>query len=124
VAAAIFLARTGKGKKEIKDYIEATFNYDLSATLAEIRPGYGFDETCQGSVPQSVIAFLESSSYEDAVRKTISLGGDSDTQACIARGIAQAFYKTIGDDIIKKTRKILGARLLAIVDAFSAKYGR
>jgi ADP-ribosylglycohydrolase len=103
-AAAIFLARTGKTQKEI-------------------RPGYSFNETCQGSVPQAVTAFLESGSYEDAVRKAISLGGDTDTQGSIAGGIAQAYYKTIGDDIIKKVRKILDARLLAVVDAFSAKYG-
>jgi ADP-ribosylglycohydrolase len=123
VAAAIFLARTGKDKKEIKDYIESTFNYDLIRTLAEIRPGYSFDETCQGSVPQAVIAFMESSSYEDAVRKAISLGGDTDTQACITGGIAQAYYKTVDADIIKKVRKVLDARLLAVVDAFAAKYG-
>ena len=122
-AAAIFLARTGKGKKEIKDYIETTFDYDLSATLAEIRPGYRFDPTCQGSVPQAIIAFLESSTYEDAVRKAISLGGDTDTQACITGGIAQAYYKTIDDHIIKKVRALLDARLLDVVDSFSAKYG-
>jgi ADP-ribosylglycohydrolase len=122
-AAAIFLARTGKDKKEIKEYIENVFSYDLGATLAEIRPGYSFDVTCQGSVPQAVIAFLESSSYEDAVRKAVSLGGDTDTQACIAGGIAQAYYKTIGDDIIEKVRKVLDARLLAVLDAFAAKYG-
>jgi ADP-ribosylglycohydrolase len=121
-AAAIFLARTGQGKKEIKDYIEITFDYDLSATLAEIRPGYSFDVTCQGSVPQSIIAFLESSSYEDAVRKAISLGGDTDTQACITGGIAQAYYKTIGDHIVNKARALLDERLLKIVDSFSARY--
>ena len=121
-AAAIFLARTGQGKKEIKDYIEITFNYDLSATLAEIRPGYSFDVTCQGSVPQSIIAFLESSSYEDAVRKAISLGGDTDTQACITGGIAQAYYKTIGGHIVKKARALLDGRLLKVVDSFSARY--
>jgi len=123
VAAAIYLARTGKGKKEIKDYIETTFDYDLSATLTEIRPGYRFDPTCRGSVPQAVIAFLESSSYEDAVRKAISLGGDTDTQACITGGIAQAYYKTIDDHIVKKVRALLHLRLLNVVDAFTAKYG-
>ena len=122
-AAAIYLARTGKSKNEIKDYIESTFDYDLSATLAEIRPHYRFDPTCQGSVPQAVIAFLESSSYEDAVRKAISLGGDTDTQGCITGGIAQAYYKTIDDHIIKKARALLDGRLLKVVDAFSAKYG-
>jgi len=120
-AAAIYLARTGKSKNEIKDYIESTFSYDLSATLAEIRPHYRFDPTCLGSVPQAVIAFLESSSYEDAVRKAISLGGDTDTQGCITGGIAQAYYKTVGDDIIKKVRALLDARLLNIVDLFDAR---
>ena len=122
-AAAIFLARAGGTKKEIKDYIESTFNYDLSATLAEIRPDYRFDVTCQGSVPQAVIAFLESNSYEDAVRKAISLGGDTDTQACITGGIAQAYYKTIDDQIVKKVRALLDERLLKVVDSFSARYG-
>jgi len=122
-AAAIFLARTGKGKKEIKDYIETTFDYDLSATLAEIRPGYRFDPTCQGSVPQAVIAFLESYDYEDAVRKAISLGGDTDTQACITGGIAQAYYKTMDDHIKKKVRALLDVRLLKVVDAFISRYG-
>jgi len=123
VAAAIYLARTGKSKNEIKEYIETTFDYDLRATLTEIRPHYRFDPTCQGSVPQAIIAFLESSSYEDAVRKAISLGGDTDTQACITGGIAQAYYKTIEDHIVKKVRALLDARLLNVVDTFSAKYG-
>ena len=123
VAATIFLARMGTGKKEIKDYIENTFNYDLNATLAEIRPRYSFNETCQGSVPQAVIAFLESISYEDAVRKAISLGGDTDTQACITGGIAQAYYKIIDDRIVTKVRALLDARLLEVVDLFSSKYG-
>lgn len=123
-AAAIFLARSGKDKKEIKDYIEATFKYDLSATLAEIRPGYSFNETCQETVPQAVTAFLESSSYEDAVRKGISMGGDSDTIGCITGGIAQAFYKTIPDNIIKESKHRLAKELLIIVDQFNARYGQ
>jgi len=122
-ATAIYLARTGKSKDEIKEYIESNFNYDLGATLAEIRPHYRFDPTCQGSVPQAVIAFLESISYEDAVRKAISLGGDTDTQGCITGGIAQAYYKTIHDHIIKKARALLDGRLLKVVDLFNARYG-
>jgi len=78
-AAAIFLARTGQDKAAIKEYIEKTFGYPLSRPLDKIRPTYFFDVSCQGSVPQSIIAFLESDSYEDAVRNAISLGGDSDT---------------------------------------------
>lgn len=122
VAAVIFLARTGKNKGEIKEYIENNFGYNLGMTLAEIRPHYRFDETCQGSVPQALIAFLESNSFEDALRKAISIGGDSDTIACITGGIAQAYYKTIGDHIISKVRGILDDRLLKVVDAFTLKY--
>ena len=92
VAAAIFLARTGHSKEEIKQYIEENFHYDLNRTIEEIRPGYGFDETCQGSVPESIIAFLESESFEDAVRRAVSLDGDADTQGAIAGSIAEAFY--------------------------------
>ena len=95
VALAIYLAREGYSKDAIRDYVEENFEYDLHRTLDEIRPDYDFDETCQGSVPEAIIAFLESNDYEDAVRKAVSLGGDSDTQACIAGGIAQAFYKKI-----------------------------
>ena len=94
IAAAILLARQKETKSSIKEFIEKNFGYDLSRTLEEIRPHYQFDETCQGSVPQAIIAFLESDSYEDAVRKAISLGGDSDTLACMAGGIAQAYYRT------------------------------
>ena len=121
-AAAIFLARTRKDKKEIKAYIQSTFKYDLSPTLAEIRPGYSFDVTCQGSVPQAIIALLESANYEDAIRNAISIGGDSDTIACITGGIAQAYYKTISDDIIKTVRSSLDMRLLNILDAFTERF--
>jgi ADP-ribosylglycohydrolase len=123
VAVAIFLARTGKGKKEIAEYIEGQFGYNLQQTLNEIRPGYHFDETCQGSVPQAIIAFLESADYEDALRKAISLGGDSDTLACMAGGIAQAFYRRIPDYIVREVRQILNEDLLVIVDKFNKRYG-
>ena len=91
-AAAIFLARTGHSKEEIKQYIEENFYYDLNRTIDEIRPGYKFDETCQGSVPESIIAFLEGTSFEDAVRRAVSLDGDADTQGAIAGSIAEAYY--------------------------------
>ena len=123
VAAAIFLARQGQNKQEIKRYITDKFGYNLDQTLDEIRPHYTLDETCQGSVPQSIIAFLESTSYEDAVRKAVSLGGDADTMACITGGIAQAFYREIPDLIIREARKRLDARLRAIVDEFDRKFG-
>ena len=91
-AAAIFLARTGHSKLEIRQYVEQTFGYDLSRTCDEIRPYYHHVETCQQTVPEAIIAFLESNSFEDALRNAVSLGGDSDTLACITGGIAEAFY--------------------------------
>jgi len=123
IASAIFMGRTGKEKKEISEYIERQFGYNLRKTLDEIRPSYQFDETCQGSVPQAIIAFLESTDYEDAVRKAISLGGDSDTLACMAGGIAQAYYKQIPNYIVIRVRQLLDVDLLAIVDEFNKRYG-
>lgn len=98
-AAAIFMARNGAGKEEIKDYISKKFEYNLNRTCDQIRPSYGFEVSCQRSVPESIIAFLDSTDYESTLRLAVSLGGDSDTQACIAGGIAEAFYG-IPDDII------------------------
>lgn len=97
VAAAIFLARTGASKEEIRSYIEENY-YDLRFTLDEIRPGYSFDMSCEKSVPQAIVCFLEAEGFEDAIRNAISLGGDGDTQACIAGAIAEAFYG-IPDDL-------------------------
>ncbi len=91
-AAAIFLARTGHSKAEIKEYVEWEFGYDLSRTLDEIRPRYRFNESCQDTVPQAITAFLESKNFEDAIRNAISLGGDSDTLAAITGSIAEAAY--------------------------------
>ena len=91
-AAAIFLARTGHSKAEIRDYVEREFGYDLSLTLDEIRPTYRFNESCQDTVPQAITAFLESTDFEDAIRNAISLGGDSDTLAAITGSIAEAAY--------------------------------
>ncbi len=100
VAAAIFLARDGKSMDEIKSYIEENY-YRLDFTLDAIRDYYAFNETCQGSVPQALVAFFESVDYEDAIRNAISIGGDSDTIACITGGIAEAFYG-IPEDIQKE----------------------
>ena len=91
VAGAIFLARKGREKDEIRSWVR-TQGYQVSSTVDEVRAVHSFDETCQGSVPEAVIAFLDSSGYEDAVRNAVSLGGDADTQACIAGSIAEAFY--------------------------------
>ena len=91
VAAAIYLARMGKSKFEIREYIEQNY-YKLDFTLDEIRPTYEFDVTCQGSVPQAIQCFLESTDFEDAIQNAVSLGGDGDTQAAMAGAIAEAFY--------------------------------
>ena len=92
VAAAIHLARAGKSKIEIRDYVESTYGYDLHRTLAEIRPRYKFDSSARGSVPEAIIAFLESTDFEDAIRNAVSLGGDADTQAAISGSVAEAAY--------------------------------
>ena len=91
-ACAIFLARTGSTKAEIRDFIVTTFGYDLSRTCDEIRPGYHHVETCQETVPEAITAFLEGESFEDVIRTAVSLGGDCDTLTCIAGSMAEAFY--------------------------------
>jgi len=123
VALAIFLARQERSKNAIKNEISRRFGYDLNRKLDDIRLRYGFDETCQGSVSESIIAFLESEDFEDSVRKAISLGGDADTMACIAGGIAQAFYKTIPDEIVRETKNRLPADLLSVVNKFNGRFG-
>lgn len=102
-AAAIFMARNGASKEEIGDYISKKFEYDLNRTCDQIRPLYGFEVSCQKSVPESIVAFLDSTDYESTLRLAVSLGGDSDTQACIAGGIAEAFYGIPDDIIIEAT---------------------
>ena len=121
-AAAIFLARTGSSKDDIHAYLERQFGYDLTRTLDAIRPGYCFDVSCQGSVPESLIAFLESTDYEDAVRKAISLGGDADTMACIAGGVAEAFYGGVPEPIQAEAASRLDKELWAVVDEFMSRY--
>src|SRR5262249_38360095 len=111
VALAVFLARHGECKDDIKRELQERYGYDLDRTLEEIRPEYRFDGSCQGSVPESIIAFLESTDYEDAVRKAVSLGGDSDTMACIAGGIAQAYYKQIPSALVTNVRRKLPGEL-------------
>ena len=91
-ASAIFLARTGHGKDEIRDYIVREFGYDLSRTCDQIRPGYYHNESCQKTVPEAITAFLEGTDFEDVIRTAVSLGGDCDTLTCIAGSIAEAFY--------------------------------
>ena len=120
-AAAIFLARKGSTKADIKEYIAATFRYDLSRSLDDIRPAYQFSESCQETVPQAIASFLESTDFEDAIRNAISLGGDSDTLACIAGGIAQAFYG-VPAAIADRAMSILDEDLRAITARFMSTY--
>ncbi|MFZ5809295.1 MAG: ADP-ribosylglycohydrolase family protein [Chloroflexota bacterium] len=122
-ALAVFLARKGESKEEIRKQVTQICGYDLNHTIEEMRPAYTFDLSCQGSVPQAIIAFLESSGYEDAIRKAISLGGDSDTLACITGGIAQAYYKRIPPEIVNTVRRILPADLLNVVERFNHRFG-
>ena len=116
-AAAIFLGRTGHSKAEIKAYIEAEFNYDLSRTCDEIRPAYYHVETCQETVPEAITAFLEGESFEDVIRTAVSLGGDCDTLTAIAGSIAEGFYG-VPEDLRQQCRDRLDAELLAVLDRF------
>ena len=117
-AAAMFLSRTGHSKNEIRDFVQKRFHYNLERTLAEIKPGYKFNETCQEPVPEAITCFLESENFEDAIRKAIWLGGDSDTLACIIGGIAEAFYGELPDEWKRKAIQILPVELAAIIDNF------
>jgi ADP-ribosylglycohydrolase len=116
------MARVGTHKDEIKKFITETFQYDLDRKIDDIRPIYNYDVSCQGSVPEAIIAFLESTDFESAIRLAISIGGDSDTIACITGGIAEAYYKTIPDYIIDNVIKILPDELVEIIKDFSVKY--
>jgi ADP-ribosylglycohydrolase len=118
VAAAIYMARHGSSKGAIKSYIENQFGYDLSSSVCVIRENYGFEVSCQKSVPQAIISFLESTDFEDAIRNAVSLGGDSDTQACIAGGIAEAFYGGVPQGIEEETIKSLDGCLKKVLSDF------
>jgi len=122
-AAAIYLARTTRDKSRIKKAVESRFGYDVSASLDEIRPTYCFNETCQGTVPQALIAFFESTSYEDAIRNAISLGGDADTLGCITGGIAEAYYGGVPKELAEPVLRMLDERLIAVVNRFRGRFG-
>ncbi len=120
-AAVVFLGRTGAAKKEIREYVAKTFGYDLSRSLGQICKNYTYDVTCQGTVPEAITVFLESSDYEDAIRKALSLGGDADTLACITGGMAQAFYGKIAPYIVSEARKRLTPDLLEVLNRFEER---
>jgi len=123
VASAVFLARTGQTKEQVKNYVETTFGYDLDTPLDEIRPRYEFEVSCQKSVPQAIRAFLESRDYESAVRLAISLGGDSDTLACMAGGIAQAFFGAVPETIAHRVYEVLDDPLREMTRKFTETFG-
>ena len=122
-ALAVFLARTPCDKQQIRQEITGRFGYDLNRTVEEIRPTYSFDVSCQGTVPEAIVAFLDSISYEDAVRNAVSLGGDSDTLACITGGIAEAFYGGIPAAIRTRVQQCLTSDLWRIAEELCQKYG-
>ena len=119
-AAAVFLARTGCSKEEIRTYIQSTFGYDLSRTCDEIRPGYRHDVSCRGTVPEAITAFLEGTGFEDVIRTAVSLGGDCDTLTCIAGSMAEAFYG-IPDELKQICRQYLSLDLAEVLIAFESR---
>ena len=119
-ASAIFLARTGAGKDDIRDYIINEFGYDLSRTCDEIRPTYYHVESCQKTVPEAITAFLEGDDFEDVIRTAVSLGGDCDTLTCIAGSIAEAFYR-IPEEIVAECRNRLPEDMLTVLDRFAER---
>ena len=121
-ALAVLLARSGAGKDQIRQEITERFDYDLNRTVNSIRPTYGFDESCQRTVPEAMVAFLDSDSYEDAVRGAVSLGGDADTLACIAGGIAEAHYGPVPAGILQEVRDALPPNLWSVTEAFCESY--
>lgn len=122
-ALAIYLARTDCSKDKIRSEIINRFAYNLGRTVAQVREVYQFDESCQRTVPEAIIAFLESTTFESAIRNAVSLGGDSDTLACIAGGIAQAFYGGVPSEISTKAVSLLPDDLLEVLNEFNHRYG-
>jgi ADP-ribosylglycohydrolase len=121
-ALAVFMARSGSSKDQIREDLERRFGYDLHRTVDQIRPDYQWDVSCQRSVPEAIVAFLDSSDVEDAIRLAISLGGDADTQAAIAGGISEAFYRYLPETIVEAVRARLPPTFIEVVDAFRQSF--
>ena len=121
-ALAVYRARTGVGKPEIRSEIASRFDYDLTRTLDDIRPHYAFDVSCQGSVPEALIAFLDTDDLEEAMRAAVSLGGDADTQAAIAGAAAAAFDGAIPEWIEHEARRRLPIDMLRVLDQFESRF--
>lgn len=122
VAGAIYLARSGATKSEIMNWVTDNFDYDLDRLVEDIRPGYSFDVTCQGSVPEAIVAFLDGDDFEDSIRNAVSLGGDADTQACITGAIAEAYWGGVPVNIAKETMVRLDPLLAEVVEEFRERY--
>lgn len=120
IAACVFMARKQADKHAIREYIQGTFGYNLDLSLQELIDNYTFDSTAPGSVPQAIFCFLESTSYEDALTKAILIGGDTDTLACMAGGIAEAFYGGVPEPLMEKAIKILPKEFVNMVTEFRA----
>lgn len=123
-ASAIYLARTGATKEEIKSYIELEFHYNLDRTLDEIRPHYHMDATCQKTVPEAIIAFLEAEDFEDTVRNAVSLGGDTDTLGAIAGSIAEAFFGIPADLMTECRIRVDRGAMERVLKEFDVFLGR
>jgi ADP-ribosyl-[dinitrogen reductase] hydrolase len=121
-AMATWMARHGKSKTEIRQAISQQFRYDLSRSATEVRKTYSFNESCQGTVPEALIAFLDSTDFEDAIRIAISLGGDADTVGCITGGIAEAFYREIPQEMKATAERLLPQEFVQIVHQFTERY--
>lgn len=122
-ATAIFLARTGKTKEDIRMQLNHMFGYNLDFTCNQIRQTYSFEDSCQKTVPQALVAFFDSKNYEDAIRLTVSLGGDADTMGAITGAVAAAYYKELPKDIIEFTWKKLPEDIREIIVAFEDRFG-
>ncbi len=121
-AAAVFLAKNGRTKDEIRDYVEKKFRYNLQRTIEDIRPNYFYDQSCRGTIPEAIIAFLDSDDFESSLRLAISLGGDNGSISSITGGIAQAFYKEIPEHISKPVISHLTPEMFEIIEEFSSTY--
>ena len=123
VALAIFMGRAGASKNELRERISRDFDYDLRRVLDEIRPTYTFDETCQRTVPEAIISFLESTDFEDAIHNAISLGGDADTLAAITGSIAEAYYDDIPGNLLAASFDLLDVEIIEIIEEFLKRFG-
>lgn len=122
VALGVFMGRQGASKGDIRRELTERFGYDLDRRIDDVRPGYAFDVSALGSVPEAILAFLESDGVESAVRLAVSLGGDADTQAAIAGGLAEAFHGGLPAPLEAELRRRVPAELLAVLDAFARRF--